>query len=114
MQKHLKVSVDGQTFDVVVECSETTHVASSPSPVAPSAPVVVASTPAYTLKSPLAGKVVSIDVAIGQSIAKGQKVLTLEAMKMNTVISATENGTVRSILVIAGQAIEEGQPLMAL
>jgi len=58
--------------------------------------------------------VVSADVAIGDTVAEGQTVITLEAMKMNTIVAATQAGTVTAILVKAGDAVEEGQVMVTL
>ncbi len=58
--------------------------------------------------------VVSIDVAVGDAVAEGQKVVTLEAMKMNTIVSAAAAGTVKAILVAAGDGVEEGQALIEI
>jgi biotin carboxyl carrier protein len=64
--------------------------------------------------SPLAGKVVSIDVQPGQPVEAGAQLLTLEAMKMNTYVFAPAAGTVEEILVAAGDAVNEGQALVRL
>jgi biotin carboxyl carrier protein len=64
--------------------------------------------------SPLAGKVVSIDAAVGTPVVAGQTVITLEAMKMNTLITATATGTVAAVHVLPGDGVEEGQLLMSL
>lgn len=130
MIKKLKVSVDGKTYDVTVETfddASTTHPAayqvpppaspalvSSAAVAAPVAPKPSAAQPAAegALVSPLAGKVVTIHVSVGDSVAAGAEVVTLEAMKMNTVISANAAGKVSRILVAAGDAVEEGQALV--
>jgi biotin carboxyl carrier protein len=64
--------------------------------------------------SPLAGKVVSIDKAVGAAIKAGDVLMTLEAMKMNTSVTATDAGTVTKVLVSAGDSVEEGQPLLVV
>jgi biotin carboxyl carrier protein len=58
--------------------------------------------------------VVSIDVAIGDVVEAGQTVITLEAMKMNTIVSAPSAGTVSAIHVSASEAVEEGQAMVTL
>ena len=62
--------------------------------------------------SPLAAVVVSIDVNIGDTVEEGQKLITLEAMKMNTIVAAPAAGTVQAIHVKAGEGVEEGQALI--
>ena len=64
------------------------------------------------MASPLAAVVVSIDVNVGDAVTEGQKVVTLEAMKMNTIVAAPAAGTVKAILVAAGDGVEEGQALV--
>ena len=64
--------------------------------------------------SPLAASVVSIDTALGSQVKSGQTLVTLEAMKMNTTVSAGETGLVKTIEVVAGDSVEEGQALMTI
>ncbi|MBR4310400.1 MAG: acetyl-CoA carboxylase biotin carboxyl carrier protein subunit, partial [Akkermansia sp.] len=64
--------------------------------------------------SPLAGKVVSLDVTPGTAVKEGDQIMTLEAMKMNTVIYAPANGTVTSFAVAPGDTVAENQPLAYL
>jgi biotin carboxyl carrier protein len=62
--------------------------------------------------SPLAAVVVSIDVNVGDAVEEGQKLVTLEAMKMNTIVVAPAAGTVKAILAKPGDGVEEGQALV--
>jgi biotin carboxyl carrier protein len=64
--------------------------------------------------SPLAGKVVAVDVKVGQTVEANAQLLTLEAMKMNTYVFAPAAGTVEAILVQPGDAVEEGQGLVRI
>ena len=129
--KKLRLTVDGKVFEVLVEILDdgTPHV---PAPVAPAAPIASASVSAPVAQvapaskpapaaggagvvpSPLAGKVVSIDVKPGQQVAEGAQLLTLEAMKMNTFVYAPKAGTVTAINVNPGDAVEEGAALLTL
>lgn len=82
-----------------------------------SAPAARAAAPAASpgsICSPLAGKMVSIDVEVGAVVAPGTQVATMEAMKMNTFVYADQAGTVRSIAVKPGDAVEEGSTLMVV
>ena len=126
--KKLRVTVDGKAYDVVVEildeggASAATRPAAHPAHVesahvaAPpvSAPAASGAAAPGDVPSPLAGKVVSIDVKPGQEVAAGAQLLTLEAMKMNTYVFAAAAGTVKEILVAPGDAVAEGQVLVKM
>lgn len=128
MKKQFRITLNGKSYDVVAELigeeesgnpsprsggARPTRSASAASAApAPSKPT--ASGEAGEVPSPLAGKVVSVDVKAGQSVKSGDQVMTLEAMKMNTVVSAPADGTVGDILVAAGDSVEEGQPLLKI
>lgn len=127
--KKLRITVDGKVFDVSVELLDQCCGAPAPAPVAAPAPAPAASAPvvapapvatpapapvatgAGNVPSPLAGKVVSLDVAPGTAVNAGDKIMTLEAMKMNTDITAPCSGTLSAFLVAAGDTVQEGQPL---
>ena len=64
--------------------------------------------------SPLAGTIIRIDVQAGQQVNPGDKLLCLEAMKMNTDIVAPGAGTVQSITVEVGASVQEGQVLLTI
>jgi biotin carboxyl carrier protein len=66
------------------------------------------------VKAPMPGLVLNILVAPGQSVAKGEPLLILEAMKMENVLKAASDGTVKSILVGQGAAVEKGQLLVEM
>ena len=126
--KKLRVTVDGKTFEVSVEMLDA-PVAAVPVYSAPvitsasvSAPVAaarpVAAAPAAggagSVPSPLSGKVVSVDVQVGQAVTEGTQLVTLEAMKMNTFVYAPKAGKVSAISVNAGDGVEEGATLVTL
>jgi biotin carboxyl carrier protein len=67
-----------------------------------------------SVTSPLAGRIVSVDCQIGQKVASGAQLVTVEAMKMNTFVYAHSDGTVAAILVNPGDAVEEEQVLVTL
>ena len=66
------------------------------------------------LVAPIAGKVVKVLVAIGDSVAPGTAVIVLEAMKMENELIAERGGTVSAIHKHAGQAVETGEILVVL
>lgn len=67
-----------------------------------------------TLSAPLQGTVVSIDVVVGDEVAAGQQVVVMEAMKMEHVISADDDGIIRAVSVEVGAAVFEGHALLVV
>jgi biotin carboxyl carrier protein len=128
--EHLRITVEGKAYDVVVEkigSSETAPVVAhvvrpaapaAAAPVRAVAPALAPATPATAsagdAHSPLAGIVQAIDVAVGAIVKEGDLVITLEAMKMYTPINATASGTIKAIHVKVGDAVEEGQVLYTI
>jgi pyruvate carboxylase subunit B len=64
--------------------------------------------------APMPGLVVRINVAVGDTVEAGQGIVVMEAMKMENELRATGAGTVRSIEVTVGTAVEKGMVLVAL
>ncbi len=112
MIKNLKITVEDKTYDVKVECLGD-DASSAPAPAAQqaSAPVPTGGT---ILPCPLSGKVVSIEVKVGDSVTEGDSIIILEAMKMNTVVNAPSSGTITAITVTQGDTVDEGQALLTI
>jgi len=66
------------------------------------------------IKAPMPGLVLEIAVTDGQAVNQGDKILILEAMKMENSIMIHTNATIKRIAVSAGQAVEKGQLLIEL
>jgi 3-methylcrotonyl-CoA carboxylase alpha subunit len=64
------------------------------------------------LLSPMPGRVISVDVRQGDSVAKGQKLLTLEAMKMEHSLTAPFEGVVAELGAVEGAQVSEGTLLV--
>ena len=62
--------------------------------------------------APMPGAVVSVPVAVGEQVTAGQKLLTLEAMKMETTLYAERAGRIAEVLTRAGTQVEGGDLLM--
>ena len=117
--KNLKITVNGQTYDVQVEEVGSSSEVSSAAPVAsaPMAPVKKAApTAAGSVKvnSPMPGTIVDVKVSNGQSVKSGDVLLVLEAMKMENEIKAPSDGTVASVSVDKGASVETGTLLVTL
>ena len=62
----------------------------------------------------MGGVVVEVLVKVGQTVASGDQLLVLEAMKMKTPVIASRGGQVTRVLVAPGDAVEGGQPLVTI
>ncbi len=67
-----------------------------------------------TIKSPMPGLVLSISVAVGDIVQKGNTLMILEAMKMENVIKAPADAVVKKIAIQKGQAVEKAQLLIEM
>jgi acetyl-CoA carboxylase biotin carboxyl carrier protein len=66
------------------------------------------------VKSEIPGKVISIEVGVGDRVAEDDAVIMVESMKMEVPIPAPIGGTVAEILVTDGEAVSEGQVVARL
>lgn len=114
--KRLRITVEGRTYDVTVEVLDETAAPHAPPPsaIAPPRPAVTHAGEATSVVSQLAGTVVSVQAKVGEAVAAGQSLLVVEAMKMNTTVTAPRAGTVTAVAVETGAVIEEGQVLVTL
>lgn len=123
MEKKFRITVDGRSYIVTVEdLSEggslilpepgSMHVPAPPAPPR-EAPAAGAVEPGDEV-SPLAGVIHSLDVTVGQSVQEGDKIASLEAMKMVTQVFARRAGKVTRILVKPGDAVAAGQVLLTI
>lgn len=131
--KNYTITVNGVAYSVTVE-----EVAGGVAPVAPvvaapvapvvapapvAAPAPAAPAPAAApagaagsikIEAGAAGKVFKLEAKVGQAVKKGDAVIIIEAMKMEIPVVAPEDGTVASIDVAVGDAIEAGMVLATL
>nr|VFJ73023.1 MAG: Biotin-requiring enzyme [Candidatus Kentron sp. FW] len=131
MEKKFKITVDGKSYNVVVEDLSAGSGMTIPAPgdmavpvasvAAPEAPPA-APAPATTTEaagidekaSPLAGVVVSVEVSVGQQVNAGDVVVIIEAMKMKTKVTAHKSGNVANIAVKPGDGVAAGQVLLTI
>ena len=108
------VSVGGESF--VVQVSEGGDV-SAIAPVATPSPASSTPAPAGSaepLNSPLSGNIFKINVTVGQTVAEGDVLIILEAMKMETEVKAAKGGVVQSIDITEGSSVSVGDVLLTL
>ena len=121
--KNYTITVNGVAYDVTVEekGAGAAPVAAAPvaapvaaAPAAAPAPAAPAAAGGIEVKAGAAGKVFQIAANVGQSVAAGHPVVIIEAMKMEIPVVAPEAGTVASINVAVGDAIDAGDVLATL
>ncbi|MFD1804474.1 sodium-extruding oxaloacetate decarboxylase subunit alpha [Mixta tenebrionis] len=105
------VELEGKAFVVKVSEGGDVSQIGNAAPM-PSAPAAVGN--GVPVNSPLAGTIWKLVATEGQTVAEGDVLLILEAMKMETEIRAAQAGTVRDIRVKAGDAVAVGDILMQL
>ena len=66
------------------------------------------------VRSPMAGTILELLVAAGDSVSEGDELLILESMKMEIPVEAEEGGTVASIACEQGQPVQEDDVLLTL
>ena len=113
--KNYTITVNGNVYNVTVEEGTTAGVVQAPVAAAPkAAPKAVAGAGSIKVEAGAAGKVFKIEASVGQKVSRGDAVLIVEAMKMEIPVVAPEDGTVASIDVAVGDAVEAGQTLATL
>ena len=120
--KNYTITVDGNVYDVVVEVGASTGApAAAPTAAPKAAPKAAPAAPAASgaaggikIEAGAAGKVFKVEASVGQAVKKGDTVLILEAMKMEIPQVAPEDGTVASINVSVGDAVDAGTVLATL
>lgn len=121
------VTVNGKVYTVETETPKVEAPAPKPAPApapkpaaAPAAPKAEAPKPAapaaggVQVKSPLPGSVIKVLVSEGQTVKRGDTLLTLESMKMENAIMAETDGTVKQIAVTPGQNVMQDDLLIVL
>ena len=111
--KNYTITVNGNVYEVTVE-EGFTGAASAPKAAAPKAAAPAGGAGNVKIEAGAAGKVFKIESSVGASVKKGDTILVLEIMKMETPVVATEDGTVASINVSVGDMVEAGALLATL
>ncbi|EDS4218844.1 biotin/lipoyl-binding protein, partial [Salmonella enterica subsp. enterica] len=108
------VEVEGKAFVVKVSDGGDISQLTAAAPAASSAPATAPAGAGTPVTAPLAGNIWKVIATEGQTVAEGDVLLILEAMKMETEIRAAQAGTVRGIAVKSGDAVSVGDTLMTL
>ena len=128
-----KVTLNNRVYEVEVEEGQAMLVDeyALAAPAAPAAPAPAAAAPVAaaapaaapapaavaggeTVKSPMPGNILKINVTQGQQVNEGDVLIILEAMKMENEVVSTKTGTVAQILVSKGAVVETDTPLVVI
>ncbi len=118
--KSYTITVNGNVYDVTVEENGSVSApAAAPrraaAPAAPAAaPQAAGAAGSVKIEAGAAGKVFKIESSVGTAVKRGDTILVLEVMKMETPVVAPQDGTVASINVNAGDMVEAGALLATL
>ena len=113
-----EVVVNGTSFIVEFKKNESKKVKAART-AAPATTTTVAAAPAQpagaaTVKSPLPGSIVKVMVKPGDSVKKGDTLLTMESMKMENIVASEYTGTVKNVLVQPGQNVMQDDKLVEI
>ena len=113
-----EVVVNGTSFIVEFQKNESKKVkaarVAAPTAAPSAAPVAAKPAGAATVKSPLPGSIVKVMVKPGDTVTKGQTLLTMESMKMENIVASEYTGTVKNVLVQAGQNVMQDDKLVEI
>ena len=111
-----EVVVNGTSFIVEFQKNESKKVKAARVAAPTATPVASVAKPAgaAVVKSPLPGSIVKVMVKPGDSIKKGDTLLTMESMKMENVVASEYTGTVKNVLVAAGQNVMQDDKLVEI
>jgi oxaloacetate decarboxylase alpha subunit len=112
-----RVEVDGHAYSVRVSPAgavESVAPAGGTQGAGAPAPAVAPVGPRRPMPAPLAGTVVQVKVKAGDRVSRGDVLLVLEAMKMETEVRSPEAGRVAAVAVKAGDSVQVGETLVSL
>ena len=123
--KNYTITVNGNVYDVTVEEGTSTGApvaakapaaprAAAPKAAPAAAPKASAGAGSVKVEAGAAGKVFKLEKKVGDAVKKGDTLLILEIMKMETPVVAPQDGTVASIDVAVGDSVESGALLATL
>jgi len=112
--KRLKITVDGQLYEVLVEEVDSHSGADATQVQVESKAAATPPAGGTVVPAPLSSTVVDIHVAVGETVTAGQNIVTVEAMKMNSIVAAPIAGTIATINVAKGDQLEEGQTILTI
>ncbi len=117
--KKYKVNVNGTEYEIALEVMEGDAPVAKATPAAAPAPApapapTAAETAGEKVCSPMPGNILSVNVAVGDTVKAGQVLMILEAMKMENEIMAGADGKIVSVNVQKGASVETGTVLCVI
>ena len=126
--KKYNITVNGNTYEVIVEEADfdgavvsapvvTPVAATTVAPAAPKAaakPAATATAGGVKVTAPMPGTILEVKVSAGQTVKKGDTLCVLEAMKMENDIPAPQDGVIASVVTTKGASVAAGDVLITL
>lgn len=120
--KKFQITFKGQVYELdVEEIIGSTPAVQKVAPVLAPAPTPAATLTAKaapapagakTVLAPMPGKIMGVNVKVGDSVKRGEVICILEAMKMQNEIMANQDGKIATILVTVGQTMSTGDAIV--
>ena len=120
--KKYRVTVNGTVYEIELEeltgAAPSAPAAPAPAAPAPAAPAVPAPAAAPAggeqVTSPMPGTILAVNVAVGDTVKRGQVLMILEAMKMENEIMCPCDGKIASVNTSKGSSVESGTLLCVI
>lgn len=104
------ITVNGKSYDVTVQKKKAISSTTSSTPEL----ILPASSEHEKVTAPMPGKIIELNVGVGDSVKKGQALLIMEAMKMHNPVLATKGGIISQLFVKVNDPVQSGQPLLSI
>ena len=116
--KKYRVTVNGTVYEIELEeltgAAPTASPAAAPAPTPAPTPAAAAPAGGEQVTSPMPGTILSVNVAAGDTVKRGQVLMILEAMKMENEIMCPCDGKVASVNTSKGASVESGTLLCVI
>ncbi|MBR4880811.1 MAG: biotin/lipoyl-binding protein [Clostridia bacterium] len=112
--RRFRVNVNGNEYDITVEEIDASEAKTAPAPKKAAPAPSAAPAGGETVKSPMPGTILKVNVSNGASVKKGDVLMILEAMKMENEIMCPCDGKVTSVAVAQGASVESGAVLCTI
>lgn len=110
--KKYRVNVNGTAYEVELE--EMTGAVPAATPAAPAASAAAAPAGGEQVTAPMPGTILAVNVKVGDSVKRGQVLMTLEAMKMENEIMCPCDGKIATVNTSKGSSVDSGALLCVI